>query len=258
MICHCGKKFTKGRIAPGPVGWTEKQVQYCGTCNQMSHVIQGVQVVKYGPLNARSPQNAIGKADGTVFIDWWTTNPGEIIQTMEYSPYPTRSINGMDQGRNHLMKFWHDLDACIDKIRGFTNPEGKMEFVIGEDAEIEKIRASTYAEVLAHLMAPFYADKNAVLAESLHRYNARKIGQDHQSPGLAEHIWDPSSRFEGTAYSQAAEKQTRTRTATKPAVKLDDQKIAFVNHCLQQETMSVSQLAKMFDCSEDDIKAVVK
>lgn len=250
MYCHCGKKFTKGRIAPGPIGFTDKQVQYCGTCNSMSHVVQGVQVVKYGPLNARSPQNAIGKADGTVFIDWWTTNPGEIIQTMEYSPYPTRSINGMDQGRNHLMKFWHDLDECINQIRDKQ--------VGNELLEAEKVRATTYAEVLAHLMAPFYADKDAVLAESLSRYNARKIGQDHQSPGLAEHIWDPSSRFEGTAYSQAAEKQTRTRTATKAPVKLDDQRITFVNHCLQQGQMDVAQLAKMFDCSEDDIKAVVK
>lgn len=248
MYCHCGKRFSHGEQGPGPLGWTTKTVQYCGTCKKMSHVIQEKEPDMYGPLNGRGPQGVKIHIDGTASVNWWIDNePGVQVEVIEYIPYPFRKVNNMDQGRNHLMKIWQKLDACIDKIR----TESQM------PTEFEKVQANTYADVLAQLMSPFYADATAVLAESMSRWKARQAGEERQSPGLAEHFWNPIGRYDKMPVQSSGSTRSGGAVSTKPAVKFDQQKTTFIKHCLENGLQSPETLATMFDCTADDIKAVV-
>lgn len=221
----------------------------CSNCLKPSFLVfKGITHMHY-PQRATGLSSIVGHSDGRTILTWHTEVSGEKVKTMAFHAYP-RKVD-MDQGRDVLVKFWQDLDVVIDGIRDTTHPMGLQAL------EIEKTRAYTLAEVLAHLMSPFYENREAVLAESMNRWKARQEGKtDHESPGLAERIWDPATRFDGTPYSVEAEKKARTRTA-KPKVVLDDQKVTFIKHCLENGSMTAEVLAGMFNCTVDDIKAVV-
>ena len=148
-----------------------------------------------------------------------------------------------DQGRTILVELWHWLDEEIDIIRGGLPPEV---------VEIEKARAVTLSETIALIMSPFYADTNAVLSESMVRWTARQGGSDHESPGLAETIWDPGSRFDGTPYSR--ENQARIEAGKAEPAVLDTAKQGFIKMQLDSGSFKPAELAKMFEVSEEVIK----
>jgi len=171
---------------------------------------------------------------------------GTKVQTMVFKAYP-RKVD-MDQGRNVCVELWHKLDGLIDEIRA---PQTSVH------DEYNKAQANMLAEVIALVMSPFYEDSTAVLRESMVRWEARQEGREHESPGLAEAIWNPNTRFDGTPYSEESERRVRTGAAPKPQVVFDAQKIAFIKHCLENGTQSPEVLAGMFECTVVDIKGVL-
>lgn len=175
----------------------------------------------------------------------WRLEDGTSIQTMMFHPYPRKVDMTLDHGRSTLVEFWHTLDGCVDRIRAGSSIE----------PELEKTRATTYAEVLASLMSPFYPDRDAVLRESMARWTARQEGREHQSPGLAEAIWDPSSRFDGTPYSEANERAVRSGGAKPVPARLDDAKRNFIKLQLDSGAMTPEVLAGMFQVSIEVIEA---
>lgn len=252
MYCTCGKQYSVGYTAARQIDATDPydfnyDFWVCANCHLPSLLVLKGLTHMLIPKRATALLGVHGQENGTSILTWSTEVAGERIKTITYEPY-LRKVD-MDQGREHLVKFWRELDELIDSIRSDAQPSD----IVVED----KVRAKTYAEVLAQLMSPFYADSNAVLAESMNRWKARQEGRDYESPGLAETIWDPSTRFDGTPYSRENEQKVRAGGAVKARVKLDEQKVTFVNHCLQTGSMGVEQLAAMFSCTVDDIKAVV-
>jgi hypothetical protein len=240
MFCICGKQHKAGYTALTPDLWV------CANCKRPSQMVFEKLTRRYAPRNATGIRSVVGTGDGRSVIRWSTDKSGETVTTMVFQAYP-RKVD-MDQGREVLVTFWQELDNDIDVIREPSNPP--------ELVAEKKVRATTLAEMLAVLMSPFYADHKAVLAESMTRWNARREGRDHESPGLAEAIWNPSTRFDGTPYSEEAEAKARGPKAG-PKVQLDDQKIAFIKHCLENGSQTPEVLAGMFSCSVDDIKAAV-
>lgn len=246
MYCQCGKQASAGYTAmPEEGGGFNYHFWVCANCHKPSFLVFEKVTYMHVPKRATAILSVVGTGDGRNMLTWATAVSGERIKTMTFNPYP-RKVDMVDQGRDVCLELWRSLDAKIDTIRG---PEPT-------DTELHKEAALTYAKVIALVMSPFYADQQAVLAESMNRWKARQEGRDHESPGLAESIWDPATRFDGTPYSKEAEAKARTRGA-KPKVKLDDQKINFIKHCLENGTMTPEVLAGMFDVSVDDIKAVV-
>ena len=211
----------------------------CAECLRPTRMVFSKLTNNYAPLGASSIVSVYGRADGTNLLTWHTDH-GK-VQTLSFHSYPFMEVNGMDQGRNHLLTLWQKLDAEIDTIRSLS-PEHPA-------VEVNKVRATTLAEVIQQLMHMFYADTNAVLAESMNRWEARQQGRQHESPGLAESYWDPTLR--GAAATVERNKQT---IAPKP---LDPQKAAFVKHSLESGAMSPEELAKMFGVSIEVIKATV-
>jgi hypothetical protein len=253
MYCLCGKQSKGYTAAPaldgGPFDFNY-EFWVCANCGKPSYLIFEGLTAMLTPHRATAILSANGRSDGTWILTWATSNSGERIQTITYHPYPRKfDMPEFDQGFAHLAKFWKSLDDCIDQIRGI---QANTELV-----EAEKVRARTYAEVLQQLMQPFYATPNDILAESMQRWQARQDGTVRETPGLAETIWDPATRFDGTVFSEQNERKVRTAVATKPRVVLDEQKVLFIRHTLENGQMTPEVLAGMFSCTVEDIKAVV-
>jgi hypothetical protein len=185
-----------------------------------------------------------GQGDGRTYLTWGMKD-GSKVTTMVYKPYP-RKVD-MDQGRNVLVALWQRLD---DKINYIRDPQN----VIVELQDYEKAQANCLADTLALIMPTYYADSRAVLVESMKRWEARQAGVEHESPGLAESIWNPNTRADGTPWSRENEAKVRSGGAVRAPVQLDDQKIAFVKHSLANGVIAADKLAEMFNCSIEDIQ----
>lgn len=238
MHCTCGKD--------GKMGYTRlaDDLWVCANCKRPTRMVFTKLTLNHAPRQATGISSVIGDDAGRNILTWTTTVSGEKIKTMMFHAYP-RKVD-MDQGRNICLELWKSLDASITGIREAT---------IHSDQEWHKFRARAQCEVIALIMAPFYENADAVGHEALKRYDARKEGRDHESPGLAEAIWNPNTRFDGTPYSEESESKAR-RSPAKPKVALDDQKVNFIKHCLSTGSQTPEVLAGMFSVSVDDIKAL--
>lgn len=247
LYCHCGKKFTDGGIATSDA---KQHWQLCGTCNKPSHVVQQKEPDIYAPHPEAHIAGVVIGNDG-ISTTTWVLPSGSRVSTINYLPYPRRGQD-MTHGRDQLLTFWKALDAQIDHIN--HPPQGATLM----DQQEAKVRARTYCEVLAHLMGQFYADANAVGHEAMARYADRVAGVEHHTPGLAEHIWNPASRWDGTVYSTESLAKVRSGGATtKPIETLPDNKRAFIKHSLETGTIPADELAKMFNVSMATIQACV-
>lgn len=243
MFCDCGKS--------GKAGFTRQQdsdLWLCGNCRRPSRMVVQKLTLGHAPQRATGITSVVGTGDGRHILTWSTNVSGERIKTVMFHPYP-RKVDMQDQGRNICLELWTGLDSMIDEIRNVQIPEHTR-------AE-RQIEARLLAKVIALVMAPFYEDDTAVLRESMTRWKARQDGQEHESPGLAEAIWNPNTRFDGTPYSEDSERRTRAGSAPKAKVVFDEQKITFIKHCLENGLQTPEALAGMFNCSIEDIKAVV-
>ena len=251
MYCRDGSKngFTANRFPDGTFNY---DLWVCSDCLQPTRTVFNKLTNSLTPYNAVAFLSVVGHSDGTQVFRWRLKDK-TIIETMNYHPYP-RKID-MAPGRAHLVKFWQDLDTLIDSIRddsGVANPH----------LEEYKVKATTYAEVLAELMHPFYDSHTAVLQESMARWEARRSGEQRQTPGLAEAIWDPNTRFDGTPYSRENEVKVRARSGGAPGkpvpAPLDDQKKTFVKTMLANGSMDATTLASMFEVSVEVIEAAAQ
>lgn len=204
------------------------------------------------PYKAKAILSTVGHLDGT-YTHRFALDDGSIVETMTYHPYPFKD-SAMTEQRDSLLKFWQELDDCVDQIRGEQN-----DVVL---YEAEKVRATTYAEVLAYLMHRFYPDAQAVLRESMARWKARQAGELHVTPGLAEELWSPDTRFDGTPYSRSSEGSVRsggTATATKgrktTGNKIPDQAVDSWKTGIAQAMFTVDQCAKTYNMTPAEVKA---
>jgi len=201
MYCTCG----------GSPGWTPAfeldeqgnkiresichDLWVCSICSRPSRLVFIHMAKRHMPIGAKKLLSAHGKKNGIWILRWSMKDSQEVVTTMTFTPYPRKiDMPGRDDGREVLVEMWKMLDEDINLIRSADTPELSREQA--------KAAATRTAEMLAIIMAPFYADKQAVLAESMTRWKARQDGITHESPGLAESIWDPDTRFDGTVFEK--------------------------------------------------------
>lgn len=246
MWCRCTKRNSGFAAMPLPEGGFCYDLWVCNICFKPKlKVFEGLTFM-YSPSRATALLSIDARDTGIIHAFWATETSGERIETVTYHPYPRKV--GMDQGRNILLETWQKLDDSITIIR--ANPDYDMEH--------DKTRATALAEVIALMMPTFYESPEAVLRESMTRWTARQEQRDHESPGLAEKIWNPNTRFDGTPYSEENEARVRAGSAPKVTkrVALDDQKITFIKHCMTTGTMDAQTLAGMFGTSVEHVEEV--
>lgn len=251
MYCHCGSKFEWGEIGLVQLSLSDKHLTHayiCGRCGKISHAVPKGESM-YGPANARAPLGWHGKSDGTYIQTWATNTSGERIQTMGYIPYPTIKVNGMDQGRDHLLRIWQKLDYELDQIKSTSNADLQ---------QWSKYRARAFAEVIAQLMSPFYVDSDAVALEALERWKARQSGTEHHTPGLGEVLWNPTelARIEKASRVAASPAPARKAVAAPRPTgnRVPDSAVNTAKQGIEMGMFTVKQMADTYKMTEAELK----
>lgn len=149
----------------------------------------------------------------------------------------------MDQGRALLLQTWSLLDEAVVTI---MEPGDFIQDKEKKDSAKQQARA--YANVLALFMQPFFTDADSVAREAIARYKARQAGTVHDTPGLAEHIWDMTKNWDGSERvlpgieNKKVDLHANERTLT-------PEEVTAVQNALASNMFTSEQLAEMFKTS---------
>lgn len=245
MYCRCTSGLSSGYAPPD-----EGDVWVHAKCNLIPHYVFDRITSMRVPYHAKSVCSVKSTATGHNYVTFHMED-GTKTEVVYYHPYPFKD-DPVNEQRDVLYKFWRDLDTVIDEVKSSTDVE---------NVERGKVAAKTYAEVLAYLMHRFYEDATAVLRESQARWKARQEGViDHQTPGLAEGLWDPRTRFDGTPYSKESEARTRSGRPVASAPRATGNRIpdSAVDSCkkgIELGMFTVAQFASTYKMTPDEVKA---
>lgn len=241
--CICGQTRKSGYI-PDKENFPDNTYWVCANCGLIPEEVFQILTSEVAPKDATAFLSCVGDGEGSSVLTWAGKESGERIKTVLFKAYPRKiDMPGYSQGRNALLHFWKKLDTDIDTIRSLQTND--------YDREYAKAHATALSEMIAYLMPQFYADQTAILAESMTRWTARQEGREHESPGLAESIWDPSTRFDGTIYEDS---KPNPAPGKAHPITLDSAKQGFIKLQLDSGAFPPEELAKMFSVSVEVIK----
>lgn len=246
MICRCKKK--DGYTAyPEPTDEQPYARNYeywvCAGC--LMPTIQVFESITnmYAPRGATALLSTSGKANG-VWLNTFATDRGRVI-TQRFSPYP-RTVH-MDTSRNILLEHWALLDAQVLALMGEqTSPE---------DRAAAKHKARAFSESIAILMNHFYSDADAVAREAVARYKAKLANIEHDTPGLAEHLWNPTALPANATASKTQSNKVSSSDSQVDFV-LSDSQVEFIRRIKSDKSMSLDDLGKMFSLTIEQIRRV--
>lgn len=243
MWCRCGKgkshSFTampepdKGDFAFNYDFWV------CSSCLKPSRLVFEKVTDMLAPSNATALLSIRGRYDGVTELVFATLD-GKVT-CLVYHPYPRKV--GMDQGRGLLLKTWELLDAATDTVMKKAADPWSLENVGIKEVQAE---ARAYANVLAMFMEPFFTSADDIVREAVTRYKARQAGVQRDTPGLAEHIWDPRKDWDG---SDKVLPNANPQPKVNLGRQLTSEEAEAVANALSAGMFTVEQLAEMFKTS---------
>jgi hypothetical protein len=191
------------------------------------------------PKNATGVNKVIGRDTGIFEITFFTTEGKTTV--LAYHPYPRKV--GMDQGRGILLSLWQKLDDEVDLL---NDPSGMHQ-------EYHKNRARAFAESLALMMQPFFTSADDIVREAVWRHKCRTEGTEHETPGLAEEVWDPTKNWDGTDRVLAGAGPAGSVRPDPTPVSPEEREA--IKNALAAGTFSVEKLAELFKKSPAVIEA---
>lgn len=248
MICRCGivTSFTVAQID----GKFCYDLWVCENCRQPTRLVFEKLTANYRPADAKALLSVFGRTDGIQEITW-ALSDGTRKVTLSYLPYP-RKVDMPNEGAL-LQQTWHLLDSKVAIILAEPNGPGDNALE-AQERETARQQARGIAEVLAILMRPFFDKPDNIVREAVKRYKAKQAGQEHETPGLAESIWDPHTRWDGTPFSVENEKKARRSKTTATTLKPKD--IEGIKSALQSGMFDEKQLAEIYKVSVATVKSV--
>jgi hypothetical protein len=242
MWCTCRSKtsFTVAILDDESV----HDLWVCSTCRKPTRMVFEKLTGLMCPFGATALLAVRSRPDGINELTWAT--PDGRKTTLHFAAYP-RKLD-MPEQATLLNTLWSMLDYEIDEVMS----PGAI------DREYSKTRSRALCDGIAVLMAGFYADSDAVAREGLARHKARADGTEHETPGLAESIWDPHTRWDGTPL--APETPQKARPIAKKIennTPLPPEAIPAVKKALETKMMTISQIAAMYKVSEATVFAAV-
>lgn len=250
MYCTCGKSGDGFEVAKldGAPQW---DLWVCARCHKPSQMVFRKLTNMYAPHGALALLSSVGRRDGISEIRW-AMGTNERKTTLEFHPYP-RKVD-MEAGESLLRKTWELLDKKVDVI--LAEPKGPGDNAIEADnRERARNEARGVAETLAILMQPFLTSADDVVKHAVKRHKARAAGTTHETPGLAEHLWDPNTNWDGTPRVPVAALKTRPKAsvASKPPAKggksLTPEEAAGIKDAVESGMFSIEDVASMFKVS---------
>lgn len=178
-------------------------------------------------------------------------------------------------------QMWEKLDVEMNHIMGFLNSEGQWQF--DPQPEPRKIRARALAECIAIFMTPFFETADDVAREAVKRHEARKKGEDYETPGLGHRRYESAALAHaskadgwystpGDAYtsepSMAGAPNPRrggrtttapSRAAVPPKIRLDEASQAAIRkaHSGMPQIFTVEVLAKQYGATRAEVTAIL-
>lgn len=249
MYCTCGKQGKAGYTASKELDSDEfnYDLWVCANCLKPSRLIFENICAMLTPRNAISMLGAHGGADG-IWTCVWSMPDGTRKTTMHYSPYPRIAPDMMDQGRGYLLQLWKLLDEKCQVIMKYDPLDNMIKATAREHAQHE---ARGLSEAISILMYQFYPTANDVVKESVRRFKARESDTEYESPGLAESLWDPKSRFRGTTFEKVPSANLKAGKALTP------EEIQGIKDAVKSEMFTEADMASMFKVSVTQIREAV-
>lgn len=186
MICRCSKRV-RG-YAPTYHDITGKQTDLwvCAECNKPTRLVFQSMTQSLAPRGATVLLSAHKKQDGTSILRWRAN--GQTVETLTFYPYPRKVEQvSYDRDSSPLVAMWKLLDAKVYQLMA--------ERAKGNDITAYQFGARGVAESIYLLMGDFYADADAVVREAVARHKAFVRDEQHDTPGLAEELWQPTERW---------------------------------------------------------------
>jgi Arc/MetJ-type ribon-helix-helix transcriptional regulator len=243
--CRC-KTSDGGYTWPNTSGQGQVMMVH-GICRKPSRMVLEKETSMYAPRTATAVLGASGKQTGIHEVTFVT--PAGKVVCLFYHPYVRKMGMENHPGRHLLLEIWQKLDEEVYGLKVADSPH----------TEYHKNRARAFAETLALLMAPFYPTADDVVREAVARWQARQAGESHDTPGLAEHLWDPMKNMDGsprTVVGNGTATKSRT-TKTKTQVGLQPQQEAFIRKALADKVMDAPSLAAMFKVDMSAIERLI-
>ena len=156
----------------------------------------------------------------------------------------------MEVGRSLLLDTWKLLDSKVDIIMSEPNDPHGDNSVEAEARSRAKYEARGIAEVLANFMSPFFDSADDIVREAVARYKARSSGADHETPGLAEEIWSPNRRWDGTLYDE----KKPVKSGLKP---IDKKTMEGIKLAISAGILDEKGAAELYKVSIEQVRAVV-
>ena len=185
-------------------------------------------------------------------------------------------------------ELWFKLDDTMSDLmetqRMAQLPDGEKNY--SHALDVLKARARAIAECLAIFMKPFFEDANAIAAEALRRYTARKEGDtEYETAGIGHRRYEAAARAATTAHGSAAEGWYESptdgytslpgaagagprRRAVRPAapasatvkIRLSEEDQASIRkaHDGMPQIFTAKVLAKQYGATEAEVNAILK
>lgn len=243
MWCQCGKQkaFTAMKVD----GEFNYEFWVCSNCHKASLQVFKKVTGMYAPKDAVTWLSLHARNDGIHELIWSLADKSRVT-TLSYHPYPFKTFEDqeMNQGRHLLLDTWKLLDSKVDLILDDSQSAAP-------EKEKAKNEARGIAEVLAMFMRPFFESADDIVRESVKRHKAKVADAEHQTPGLAEKLWNPNTRWDGTPFSEANIKSAGT---TKTKSKLTAENIQSIKDGISSGILTEKDCASIFKVTVSEVK----
>jgi hypothetical protein len=238
MWCRCGKQksFTAKKVD----GEFNYEFWVCSNCDKPSLQVFQKVTGMYAPKSAEALLSVNCRYDGIHELRWALADKSRAT-TLSYHPYPFKQFEDeeMNVGRHLLLETWQLLDSKVNLIMEDT-------LNAAPEKSAAKNEARGIAEVLAMFMKPFFESADDIVREAVKRH---KGGPDHETPGLAEKLWSPHTKWDGTPFDENKQKKSKS--------KLSDSDVQSIKDGIASGILDEKACASIFKVSIDEIKSVL-
>lgn len=150
-----------------------------------------------------------------------------------------------------LEKCWIKLDSTMTELM-----EGKYENDPDEKIRLKGV-CRGMAEVLAEFMGPHFRTPDEIAGEAKRRYDAKKAGEDYETPGLGQLRYQAPSGDNKYAVTAKSNGGIQRNPAPSPVHKFTEDEVGSIKFAHESGMFTVDQLAKTYKVKADVINKVL-
>lgn len=176
-----------------------------------------------------------------------TEEAAQVALALHKCPYMSPAKIGLLVSRTLLELSWDDLDEVMDVLMDGNLDADQLQRFRGE--------ARGMAKILARFMSPHLRTADDIAREAKKRWEARKAGEDYETPGLGHRRQEPPPGAPVRAAPGPAQpsRTSSPRTKASKISSLTDQERAAIKFAAESGMFTHKQLADTYGISEADV-----